>query len=87
MIRVLQQDGRHASVILGEDKANGSAIIEELKADDFGASVIAINPEGGKGIARLCRVGRLREAAALCSCPEDADWLAGFLRTAAAFPP
>src|SRR5437879_367427 len=39
-IRNMQQHGRAASTILIEDKANGSAIIEELKADaDFGAAI------------------------------------------------
>ncbi len=48
-VKAMQRNGRRASTILIEDKANGSAIIEELKKDpDFGAAVIAIEPEGGK---------------------------------------
>lgn len=84
MIRALQQDGYHASVVLIEDKANGSAIVEELRSDDFGASVIAINPEGGKE-SRAYAASADAEAGNVY-LPEDADWLAGFLRTAAAFP-
>jgi predicted phage terminase large subunit-like protein len=84
-IKAMQQDGRPASTILIEDKANGSAIIEELKGDpDFGAAVIAIEPSGGKesrahAASTDCEAGSVYLA-------EDAEWLASFLRTAAAFP-
>jgi predicted phage terminase large subunit-like protein len=84
-IKAMQQHGRPASTILIEDKANGSAVIEELKSDpDFGAAVIAIEPSGGKesrahAASTDCEAGSVYLA-------EDAEWLASFLRTAAAFP-
>jgi predicted phage terminase large subunit-like protein len=84
-IRSMQLHGRAASTIIIEDKANGSAIVEELKSDaDFGAAVIAVNPQGDK---------KSRAHAASTDCeagnvylPENAEWLGTFLRTAAAFP-
>jgi predicted phage terminase large subunit-like protein len=84
-IKAMQQHGRPASTILIEDKANGSAVIEELKGDpDFGAAVIAIEPSGGKesrahAASTDCEAGSVYLA-------EDGEWLASFLRTAAAFP-
>jgi len=81
----MQNDGRRASVILVEDRANGSAVIEELRSDpDFGADVIAIEPSGGKE-ARAHAAGATVEAGNVY-LPEDSPWLATFLRTAAAFP-
>ena len=84
-IKAMNNEGLRASVILIEDRANGSAVIEELRSDDFfGASVIAIEPEGGKE-SRAYAASADAEAGNVY-LPEDAPWLAGFLRTAAAFP-
>src|SRR5713226_3498774 len=42
-IRAMQKEGRPASAVLIEAKANGDAIIEELKSDaEFGAAVVPI---------------------------------------------
>ena len=83
-IKAMNAYGRRASVILIEDKANGSAVIEELRREDLGASVIAVNPEGGK---------ESRAYAASVDCeagnvflPEEAPWLSEFLHVAAHFP-
>jgi predicted phage terminase large subunit-like protein len=84
MIRAIQNEGLRASVVLVEDKANGSAVIEELRAGDFGADVIAVEPAGGKE-ARAHAASATVEAKNVF-LPEDAPWLAEFLRVTAAFP-
>src|SRR5712692_1812046 len=64
-IKVMQREGRPASAVLIEARANGDAIIEELKADpDFGAALVAVEPEGGKERARM----RLRSIAKQGTC-------------------
>ena len=83
-IKAMNNSGIRATVVLIEDKANGSAIIEELKRDDFGASVIAVTPTESKE-------ARAYAASADCEAgniflPEDAMWLAEFLRVTASFP-
>jgi len=83
-IKAMNAHGRRASVILIEDKANGSAVVEELRREDLGASVIAVNPEGGKE-------SRAYAASADCEAgnvflPEDAPWLSELLHIAAHFP-
>ena len=84
-IRSMQKHGRPASVILIEDKANGPAIVEELQADpDFGASVIAIDPQGDK-VSRANAASTDVEAGSVY-LPEGAEWVAAFVRTFAAFP-
>jgi len=84
-IKDMQSRGRSASVILIESAANGVAVIEELQADpDFGASVIAIEPQGDK-VARANAASTDVEAGSVY-LPENAEWLGTFLRTFAAFP-
>jgi len=83
-IKAMSSHGRRASVILIEDKANGSAVIEELCRQDLGASIVAVNPEGGKE-------SRAYAASADCEAgnvflPEEAPWLSEFLHVAAHFP-
>jgi predicted phage terminase large subunit-like protein len=85
-IKMMQKDGRPASVILIEDKANGSAVVESLQADsDFGAAVIAIDPGGADKVARANAASTDVEAGSVY-LPEDADYLSSFLRTFASFP-
>lgn len=65
-----------------EDKANGTAVIEELTRDISG--VIAVQPEGGK-------VSRAFAASADCEAgniylPEGATWVQGFLSQIDKFP-
>jgi predicted phage terminase large subunit-like protein len=84
-IRSMQKHGRRASVILIEDKANGPAIVEELKADaDFGAAVIAIDPQGDK-FSRANASSADVEAGAVY-LPEGAEWTTAFVKTFAGFP-
>jgi predicted phage terminase large subunit-like protein len=84
-IRAMQKHGRPASVILIEDKANGPAIVEELQADhDFGASVIAVDPQGDK-VSRANAASTDVEAGSVY-LPEGAEWVGTFVRTFAAFP-
>ena len=84
-VRSMQRHGRPASVILIEDKANGPAIVEELQADpDFGASVIAVDPQGDK-VSRANAASTDVEAGSVY-LPETAEWVGTFVRTFAAFP-
>jgi len=84
-VRSMQKHGRPASVILVEDKANGPAIIEELRADpDFGASVIAVDPQGDK-VSRANAASTDVEAGSVY-LPEGAEWVGTFVRVHAAFP-
>jgi len=83
-IKAMNNHGLQAGTILIEDKANGSAVIEELQREDLGPNVIAISPEGGKE-------SRAYAASADCEAgnvylPEDAPWLSEFLRVSAQFP-
>lgn len=84
-IKDMQSRGRPASIILIESAANGIAVIEELQADSsFGASVIAIEPQGDK-VVRANAASADVEAGSIY-LPEGAEWLSTFLRTFAAFP-
>lgn len=65
-----------------EDKANGPAIIQLLKARIGG--IIAVNPEGGK-IARVSAVAPEIEAGNVY-LPEGKPWVQDFVEEAAAFP-
>ena len=58
-----------ASIVLIEDKANGSAIIEELKSEFF---VIAINPDFGDKVARAEGCSPMVEAGTVF-LPENED--------------
>src|SRR5713101_2572692 len=83
-IKAMKAHGLRANVILIEDKANGSAVIEELRREDLGAALIAVNPEGGKE-------SRAYAASADCEAgnvflPEDAPWLSEFLHVHTNFP-
>lgn len=65
-----------------EDKANGSAVIEELQRDVSG--IIAVEPEGGK-------ISRAFAASADCEAgnvwlPEGAEWVPEFLAQIDKFP-
>jgi hypothetical protein len=65
-IKAMKARGLRANVILIEDKANGSAVIEELRREDLGAALIAVNPEAEKraGPSRRVLMWRL----AMCTC-------------------
>lgn len=67
-----------------EDKANGSAVIEEMKRGRWGMSIIAIEPMGGK-VARAWGAQPEQEAGN-CFLPEDADDTPKFINDCAVFP-
>jgi predicted phage terminase large subunit-like protein len=83
-IRAMRAKHRKVSAILIEDKANGSAVIEELSRETLGAGVIPIDPEGGK-IARAWACQPDQEAGN-CYLPEDAPWTPAFVELMSQFP-
>ena len=70
------------NLILVEDKANGSAIIQMLRRKVPG--VIPINPEGGK-VARVNAISPAIESGNVW-LPENATWLNDFVEQCSAFP-
>ena len=72
----------HAKLI--EDKANGPAIIDELKRDIGG--IIAIEPDADK-ISRAAAISPYQEAGNLyLPDPKFAPWVSDFIEELAAFP-
>jgi predicted phage terminase large subunit-like protein len=68
-----------ASILIIEDKANGSAVIEELRRDpEIAASIIAIEPHGGKD-SRGYTASADAEAGNVY-LPEDAPWIGPFVQ-------
>jgi predicted phage terminase large subunit-like protein len=65
-----------------EEKANGAAIINELK-DEF-SGLVAVNPRGSK-LARAMAIQGIVEAGNV-HLPRNADWLEEFLNETASFP-
>jgi len=85
MIRSVKQMFPRAHMVLVEDKANGSAIIQTLQhePDMF---VIAVNPRGGK-VARVNAVSMAIESGrVLLPYPEKAPWVEEFIDQFTAFP-
>ena len=73
-----------AAAKLVEDKANGPAVIQELRHDVEG--LIEVTPEGGK-IARAHAVSpRPSRAMSILPHPAMAPWVEAFIEEAAAFP-
>lgn len=70
------------SMILVEDKANGSAIIQMLKRKISG--VIAINPNGGK-VARVNAISPSIESGHVL-IPKQAPWITEFIDQCSSFP-
>lgn len=68
-IREMKARRPRISVCLIEDKANGSAVIEELKRANLGMTIVAVEPEGGK-VARAWAAQPEQEAGN-CYLPED----------------
>lgn len=83
-IRGLSERWPEAGTKLVEDKANGPAILAELKHDISG--LIAVNPEGGK-VARAQAVSPQIEAGNVyLPHPTIAPWIDAFIEECAAFP-
>jgi predicted phage terminase large subunit-like protein len=77
--------GLPCNYCLIEDKANGSAVMDEFKRDDeIGMSVIAVEPLGGK-IARAWAAQPEQEAGH-CYLPEDDDETPRFVGDSGKFP-
>jgi predicted phage terminase large subunit-like protein len=72
------------SAVIIEDKANGSAVIEELSRETLGCSVLAIEPEGGK-IARAWACSADVEAHNVF-LPKDVNVLGTFVDVCTKFP-
>jgi predicted phage terminase large subunit-like protein len=83
-IKAMKARGLRANVILIEDKANGSAVIEELRREDLGAALIAVNPEGGKESRAFAASADVE--AGNVYLPEDAPWRSEFLHIHTNFP-
>lgn len=73
-----------SGLILVEDKANGSAIIQTLGREIPG--VVAVNPEGGKA-ARVNAVSHVIEAGNVwLPHPDDCPWVEDFIEECTQFP-
>jgi len=72
----------HPSAVLVEDKANGSAVIDQLRRDVSG--LIPVEPEGSK-VARAHAVTGFWEAGNVW-LPEQAPWLPDYLGELLSFP-
>jgi predicted phage terminase large subunit-like protein len=83
-IKAMLARGVPASSILIEDRANGSAVIEEMKAEDFGASVISVEPEGSKESRAHAAATDIHAGDVFLA--EGAPWLAEWKKICAAFP-
>ena len=69
-----------ATQVLIENKANGPAVSEELRADpDFGLGVIDYNPKGSKTQRFIAATGDAE--AGLIYFPEDAPWIGALRKT------
>jgi predicted phage terminase large subunit-like protein len=83
-VKDLSQRWPKAGTKLVEDKANGPAVIQELKHDVAGLT--EVNPEGGK-IARAHAVSPQAESGNIyLPHPAIAPWIDAFIEEAAAFP-
>ena len=76
------RDHPEAMTKIIEEKANGAAIINELKEEFSG--LVAVNPKGSKA-ARAMAVQGIVEAGNV-HLPRNADWLEDFLNETASFP-
>jgi predicted phage terminase large subunit-like protein len=83
-IRGMVQRHRFSGIVLIEDKANGSAIIQTLGREIPG--IVAVNPEGGK-LARVNAVSPAIESGNVwLPHPGDAPWVEEFIEECAQFP-
>jgi len=83
-VRSLSERWPRATAKLVEDKANGPAVIQELRHELAG--LIEVTPEGGK-IARAHAVSPMAESGNVyLPHPSIAPWVEGFMEEAASFP-
>lgn len=83
-IMAMRERNRHQGLILVEDKANGSAIIQVLSRRVPG--VIAVKPEGGK-VSRVNAVSPAIESGNVwLPHPDECPWVQDFVNECAEFP-
>lgn len=80
-IRQVKKLYPHAQFVLIEDKANGSAIIDVLRAEML---CIPVNPKGGK-VSRVNAISAAIESGHVF-LPKDAPWVPEFIDQWCAFP-
>lgn len=82
MIKAMKKRWAHVGQIIIEDKANGTAIVDTLRAQMPG--VLAVSPLGGK-IARANAVEPYWRSMSVW-LPPDRPWVPGFVEELASFP-
>jgi predicted phage terminase large subunit-like protein len=83
-VKDLSQRWPKAGIKLVEDKANGPAIIQELRHDVSG--LIAVTPEGGKHARAQAVSPQVESGNVYLPHPALAPWVEEFIEEAAAFP-
>ncbi len=83
-VRRLAAQWPQARAKLVEDKANGPAIIDELRSEIPG--LIAITPEGSKPARVAAISARIEAGNVYLPDPGIAPWIEGFVNECAAFP-
>ena len=74
----------HATVVLVEDKASGSSLIQELRADGFSIAQAAPSLEGDKIMRLRGQTAKIEGGFVLF--PKNADWLETYLSELLSFP-
>lgn len=83
-VRRLRDRWPSTSATWVEDKANGPAIIAELRREISG--LVPVNPRGSKEARAWATTGDLAAGNIWLPAPEDAPWVRDFVEEAAAFP-
>jgi predicted phage terminase large subunit-like protein len=77
-------DLHHAKVVLVEDKASGTSLIQELRADNFSRVQAAPTLEGDKVMRLHAQTAKIEGGFVLF--PKEASWLDTYLRELVTFP-
>ena len=81
MVKAMRDSARPSAILI-EDAASGQSVIQDFRATDL--PIIAIRPDRDK-LARSAPATGLAEAGKIF-LPEDAPWLAEFIRESSEFP-
>jgi predicted phage terminase large subunit-like protein len=73
-----------AKIVLIEDKASGTSLLQELRADNFSIAQPAPDPKGDKVIRLRAQTTKIANGTVLF--PNDAPWLDAYLRELLGFP-
>src|SRR5262249_498833 len=73
-----------ATVVLIEDQASGTSLLQELRADNFPYAQPAPKRDGDKAIRLRAQTAKIEDGSVLC--PNDAPWLDAYLRELLGFP-